>query len=161
MKKRAKHNRNLKKKQKKIRKGKIKTNFYYIGIIFSIIAMMFLIINSLTGILMKEKILNSLINSSEYREVEREYGKGIYYEISSSITLLSVFWLLLTLLCFLSVFVISRYSKGWFYILLIGILSLFTFRIESGFFLLISSIFFWKHNKIVINKKLKKERRNK
>ncbi|MEM1577421.1 MAG: hypothetical protein QXQ30_01770 [Candidatus Pacearchaeota archaeon] len=137
----------MKKKKIKIKKEKNKKNIFYIGSALAIIAIIFLIINSIVGFIVKSNIEYYLGNSKEFVTALNKYGQEIKKEINNILSFLCIFWLFLSFLIIISLIGVYQDEKNWFYFLILAILALFSFRIESSILLFASSILFYIYKK--------------
>jgi len=139
MAKRKKRKKRKKKIKKQIRKGgrKGRSRKRVAALILSILAIVFLIINSLTALLAKGTILENLQAIPELIETSELLGL-----VSGIISFLAVLWLVLAVLIAYMTYLLEKRKKLWYVLLILGIISLVTGRIFAGIFAIVSSILY-------------------
>ncbi|MEM4358190.1 MAG: hypothetical protein QW244_02460 [Candidatus Pacearchaeota archaeon] len=110
-----------------------KRGYFIAGIVLSLFALFFLLVNAIIGLAYGSE----LITGATIAGIDAG-------TLKNSLTFLSLFWIFLSVILLGALIRVYRKLKGWFYLLVIAMLALFSFRLESFILLLISSILFWK-----------------
>ena len=124
------------KKEKK--KGKIKET---LALIFALVAIAFLLINSLYVLVFKEKIIGEVIQD----ETIQEFGIENLSTVTNTVLIVFVVaWFVIAVLMSFAVYYVETKKWKWYWLLVISIISFFTARIDTAILGIISSILYIK-----------------
>ncbi len=126
-----------------MKRKKKKEVWFYVGVGLVILSILVLAINIILGTVFKNELFRELVKSKEYKEATLKYGDSLIDEITNLLYFFCFMWAIIIVLSILALVTINKDIKNWFYFLLLGILSIFTFRFEVGIFFFISSFIFW------------------
>lgn len=130
----------MQKKRFKKEFKKNKNTFKIIGNILAIISIFFLIINSIFLELNKEKYTSELrLNPNISLETIKAFP--------SLVNAVVLLWVVIAVIMGFSLFFLKNTECLWILLLVLSFVCLFSFRIDSFLFSMLSSIFFYKANK--------------
>ncbi|MGB9708197.1 MAG: hypothetical protein ACPLXC_02645 [Candidatus Pacearchaeota archaeon] len=124
------------KKEKK--KGKIKET---LALVFALVAIAFLLINSLYLLVFKEKIIGEVIQDKTIQE----FGIENLSTVTNIILIIFVaIWFVIAVVMAFTIYYVETKKWKWYWLLVISIISFFTARIDTAVFGIISSILYIK-----------------
>jgi len=138
-------NQKLKKKKQKLERKIKKKNLEKnkTALVLGVIAVIILIANSLYILIAKEKLVTEFQKVLETSASVQ--GQGINFNIAGMLITFAVIWLVFAILIAYTIYLLEKKKfKGWYYLLILGILVVFSARLLAGVLAIISSIVYKK-----------------
>ncbi len=129
------------KKGKKVKKARRKKKSK-VTLILSIVALAFLVINSLYIFLARESIIGQMLQSPELAEFP-----DLVEIAQTTILVLAIIWLILAAIMAYTVYLLENKRGSWGILLTEGIICIVVGRIGAGVLAIISSVLYRKQNK--------------
>jgi len=123
---------------KRKKKGKARE---LIALILALIAIAFLLINSIYFLVMRETIITEVMQDESIQEMGLENLPAL---MNSLIIGFVISWLILMAAMSVTVYFIEKKKWPWYFLLILSILSLFTARIDTAVCGIVASILYIK-----------------
>lgn len=110
-----------------------------VAFVLALIALAFLIINSITFLVSRDQVITALTQSKDLT--------GVMPSISTFITIFVIAWLILFVIMSYVVYLLEKDRAKWYVLLILSIISLLTARVDTCVLGIISSILYYKKEK--------------
>ena len=127
------------KKKGKMRQKKRSKTRETVALTLALIAIAFLLINSIYAIVAKEKIINEILQNESLKDIQ-----DVVPLINSILLVFMIAWLVLAAIISVVVYLIEKGKAKWYWLLILSIISLLIARIDVAIIGTIASILYKK-----------------